>query len=226
MKYSKILSHHEKRLTEQLKGRGGPFVDEVRRMARSVEALENLAANRSPMMTEDAHTAKIGQSAQRLKTQAEAANERVHRVLGTRLEELGGRIREKAGLFVRDQFAAEIRQALRSMPEKDRYAALNDAVKRGDGQTIQAVAEAPELLSGVPAEIATRSVEALEKQKAGDLIAERDALYESFDETLAALKAVNMAARDGFDPAKMREIREAEERHAEASEGFNSALNG
>lgn len=224
MRYSKIIEQHVKRLTEQANDKPSPFLDEIRRIHRGVESLENLSANRDPMVTEEAHTAKIARSADRLKNEAERAHSRLTNTLVSRLGELHNRIVEQTGLVVRDQYAAEIRQALRLLPEKERFEAFNQALKDGDGQLIAAVSEAPALLSGIPKDMAARQFEALEKMKAGDLVNQRQALNESYDEAVAALRSVDTAVKKGFDPAKLKEIREAEQRHAEAAQGFDRAF--
>lgn len=224
MRYSKIIEQHVKRLTERANDKPSPFLDEIRRIHRGVESLETLSANRDPMVTEEAHTARIARSADRLKNESEQAHSRLANTLASRLGELHNRIKEKTGLVVRDQYAAEIRQALRLLPEKERFEAFNQALKDGDGELIAAVSEAPSLLSGIPKDMATRQVEALEKMKAGDLVNQRDALNESYDEAVAALRSVDTAVKKGFDPAKLKEIREAEQRHAEAAQGFDRAF--
>lgn len=224
MRYSKIIEQHVKRLSDKAGDKPSPFTDEIRRIHRGVESLESLSSNRDPMITEAAHTATIARHADRLKDESELAHTRLANTLASRLGELHNRIKEQTGLVVRDQYAAEIRQALRLMPEKDRFAAFNQALKDGDGELIAAVSEAPSLLSGIPKDMAARQVDALEKMKAGDLVKQREALNDSYDEAVAALRSVDTAVKKGFDPAKLKEIREAEQRHAEAQHDFNTAF--
>ena len=224
MRYSKIIEQHVKRLTERANDKPSPFLDEIRRIHRGVESLETLSANRDPMVTEEAHTARIPRSADRLKNESTRAHDRLSNALLSRLGELNNRIKEKSGLVCRAEYAAEIRHAMRLLPEKERFAAFNQALKDGDGELIAAVAEAPSMLSGIPKDMAARQAEALEKQKAGDLVEERQAINESYDEAVAALRSVNSAVDKGFDPARLKEIREAEQRHAEAAQGFDRAF--
>lgn len=223
MKYSKVIEQHEKRLIERA-GDNNPFMGEVRRMLRGVTSLESLALNRNPKHTEEAHIADIAKASRRLKTEADAANERLNTIYRSKLIQLDNAINEKAGLTVGAEAAKEIRQALRSMPEKERMKELNKALQRGDGEVIKAISGASELLTGIPVDTAQRTVEALQRDKAGDLIAQRDALDESFSASLTVIKDVNLAVKEGFDPKQLREIEEAAERHAQSVHAFEGAF--
>ena len=210
MKYSNVIRQHVERMRSNYANT--PFEGELNRLQKGVEALEHLAVNRDPTVTDEAHTAKLSRSAKRLLNETEGSRSRVTRTLGERLERLNNSIKEQAKLYPHPTYAAEIRQALRSMKHTERIDVLNKALKDGDGQTIATIYDAPELLTGIKPEIAAQYADALEKQAAEDLYTEREALNES-------------AANKGFDPVKLREIEQAEKRHAEAQTGFEQAFN-
>ena len=223
MKYSKVIEQHEKRLAE-MAGQNNPFMNEVKRMMRGVSSLENLAVNRNPRHTEELHISEIAKSARRLQKEADAASDRVNAIYRNKFLELEQKINDRAGLYANPETAKEIRQALRAMPEKDRIKAINDAVQRGDGEAIKSISGASELLTGISSDVSARSVQAIQQQKAGDLVQELKLLDEGFSMSLAVLKDVNSAVREGFDPGKLREIEEKERIHQEAVSNFEGAF--
>lgn len=226
MKFAPVMKKHLERITESTKDKNltaQRYAQEVKRMASSVEALERLAVSRNPKDTEESHTVKVAAAAKRLASDAAKTNDRLHDTLKNSVITIEAKIREQAGMLP-NQYATEIRQAFRSMTQQQRGEALQTALKNGDSATIAAIADAPEIVTGIQTEFRDRMVESLQRQKAPELYAELDDVYESFSTSLAALGTVDKAISSGFDPAKLAEIEAAEAKHNDASNALTSSM--
>lgn len=227
VKHSLVLKTHVERLEKQLKDSSTTYARkhlmEVRKMATAVEGLERLALSRNLKDTPEAHMAKVASATKRLKTQ----NDNTINVIGDIYREgtlaLDQSISREANL-VPNKFAPEIRQAFNNMSHKDKMDVLNNSLKNKNTETLAAILEAPEILTGLNQDTRDRYKDSAEKALAPELYKQRELLNESFEVALAAEKTVRNAINDGFDPQKLAEIDAAEAKHQEAAQAFESAM--
>ncbi|MDT8372224.1 MAG: hypothetical protein RQ783_09605 [Gammaproteobacteria bacterium] len=226
MKYTPVLKTYLERIESATKGKSltaQRYAMEVRRMAGAVEALERLAVSRNPKETEEFHAVKVAAAAKRLAADVAKTNERLNNTFRDSVAILDAQIRQQSGM-IPNQYANEIRQALRSMNQKKRNEALQKALKDGDSETLSAIQDAPEVVTGIQLEFRDQLVEGIRRQKAPELYSEFENNSDSFSTALAALGSVNKAISEGFDPKKLAEIEAAETRHMEAQNALNSSM--
>jgi len=58
---------------------------------------------------------------------------------------------------------------------------------------------------------------------ASDLMKQSDQVVEAFTSSMDALRIPNRAIEEGVNPRKLREIKEAEQRHMEAQRSFDES---
>lgn len=227
MKYSKPIEVIAERMRAKLHDGSSLYSrrlhGHVVSISSQVAALEKLAVSKSPMETEERHAVRLAEASKKLAASRQNAEKSVYRVVAEAYDDLNAQIAKKANI-IPDQHASEVRAALRSMKEKDRQAALQQALEEGNGPIIAAITDAPQILTGINPEMAGRFREIVEERKAPELVAERSQILDHFDSTLAVLRTVDRSVSEGFDPEKLRKIEEAERNFQNASGSFESSF--
>lgn len=121
----------------------GKTLNTLDQMAAIYDGVLAVRENQSPLNTREANAAAY-------KKAADAAIDRAHEVAARLGQEIAGRMatlsieaEKKAGIFTELPGSAEIRAALRGMPQKDRDRAVMEALKNDDHVFIAAVIHAP-----------------------------------------------------------------------------------
>lgn len=227
VKHSLVLKTHVERLEKRLNDRSSSYARkhlmEIRKMASSVEGLERLALSRNLKDTPEAHLAKVASATKRLKTQSTNTLNSISETYREGAKALTESIQREANL-VPNKFAPEIRQAFHGMSHKDKMDVLNNSLKNKNTETLAAILEAPEILTGLNEDTKARYRDSAEKMLAPELYQQREELNEAFEVALAAEKSMYNAIKEGFDPDKLAEIDAAEQKHQEAAQAFESAM--
>jgi len=126
--------------------------------------------------------------------------------------------------LVPSEYAGELRVAFRSMSDKERNAALNQALQNNDGQLIASVCQAPGILSGLSDDVQARYVESLQERMAGDLLAEMADLDEALSTAEAARNAGELMVDANFNVAEQTAIDAAEAKAAAAERQLQETL--
>lgn len=225
VKHSKVIGTIGERMESSATNSGyaKKHLAEVNKMRSAVAGLEKLATSKNMKDTEGAHLSKVAKSTKRLETQVDGYLNRINDIYREGMIDIDSRIKSQAKLTP-SKHAAEIRQAFRDMKPDQRSDAFNEALKNQNTEVLAAILDAPAIVSGVDDEIKNRYREAIEKVMAPEAYAEREALHDSLNSSLIALKSVRNAIKDGFDPVKLAEIDAAEQAHQEATQAFESAM--
>ncbi|MDI5987025.1 hypothetical protein QLQ85_19755 [Halomonas sp. M4R5S39] len=228
MKYSAPLKHIVQRLTASQKPNTSRHAlkihGHVKALANAVESMEAIATNRDPTQTEAAHEVRIAKAARQLMQHGEKMKAQLHDGMAEGLGDINGEIRTKNNFSAHPVYGPEVRHALRLMTDQQRHDVVRQALDKGDGQTMAAIMEAPEVTTGLDPKQMTAYREAFEKKHTPELVEQREELYESFDAGLVALRNADNAAREWLKPGRLREIEEAQERHSNATRSFESSV--
>ena len=109
------------------------------------------------------------------------------------------------------------------MSPNHRRSAIQRAIASRDGGFFKAIEEAPAMLSGMDKQSQSEAVENYMRTHASDLMKQSDQVVEAFTSSMDALRIPNRAIEEGVNPRKLREIKEAEQRHMEAQRSFDES---
>jgi hypothetical protein len=180
-------------------------------MAAIYEGVLGIRNNQSPLNTREANALDYKKAADAAITRAQEVAQRAHAEIAERMADLSIQAEKNAGIHSELPGSAEIRAALRGMSQKDRDAAILEAVARGDQFLMSAVLHAP---SPITTGAVTMPREALMK----DFVQRANPTLESEMADLEfALQSVVLASQ-GFQNGakKLRDIG-AEERAMDGS---------
>jgi len=195
---------------------------ELQNLAGQLEALENLAANKSPKDTEEAHLLKLEHAGDKLLKRQRELSARIQTRTTEAVRAIAEKMDAELGMYS-SPYAHEIRSALRTMPLEQQQAAIKHAIDNKDGQFFRAISEAPPMLSGLTSTTVDNSMLAFKKKHAPELVRESEQVMEALNTSLSALDIPRRAVREGIDPAKLIEIKEAEARAEQAQVAFDAA---
>ena len=221
MKYSNplrfIADSVKKNITETSHPTMRQIHSELEMMTRQVQAVENLAANRSPHMTQEAHALMVANESKRLEKTLDKSSDRIQEKIRQGYINTHNQRDEILGLK-QNAYAQEYRTALRGLSDKKRDRMLKQAIENQDSAFIAAVTQAPAVLSGLKEEIQERTQRQYYEKYAPALTKQLKELEDGISTSVTAVKNARTAAKQGFDPDKMREIAEAEAKHKAAQE--------
>lgn len=199
---------------------------ELRRLVDLVSALENLAANPSPKSTPEAHKLMIAKKAEELAQARAKASDTLYARLGNTYSDLVPKAKEQAGIKS-SPYEAEIRNTFKSMSKAEKSEAIREAINNKQGEIINAISEAPELITGFSQQETKKIYEDYLERHAPSTIQQiRNSESLVMDEGTNILKGVQRAVNEGFDPEEIRKINEKEELHRASFEEFEKAKNG
>lgn len=197
----------------------------VERLGNASGTLGKLIDNKSPTETEDAHHKKVGAAAKAFGSAVANGQAQLNTIMQRGMRDIEERSRAKTGLKA-NEYAGEIRAAVRPMPIDAKLALFNDLAKQGRGADLAAVVDAPPLLTGVTPEMQQRAKDMLEATHAPAERAEREALLQGFSDAFDMTSALANMARGLGDPRKLAEIERGEEAARAALEAFQEATRG
>lgn len=180
------------------------------RLAASVDSLEELARNRSPSETPEAHTLRVANAAKKLdanlKQVISAFNEntmQTYRNLYTKLSEV-------AQIDKETPHAAEIRAYFRGLKQNEKIDAIDRAIKTKDSATLAALVNGPDYLSGVDKAMRDNMMQRYHEEVAPELVAEIRAFEEADSAAQEVRRITEKAVTQAFDPSYVASILEAE----------------
>lgn len=225
MKPALLSSSNVRRLMQEGKREGSyAFIrtaQAVDELSRLHDALDSLHRTPNPSLTKEARAMKYRAQFTRAMEAGKASALAAVDALNAREAEIKKQAEVRAGLHSHIDAAtlAEVRNALRQLPQAERDAAIRDAAQRGDAAVIQAVRNAPSALLtghvGVPME---SLLEMLVTRAAPDLIDELGDISTAFDLLNGATGAFAREAEARRDPhlEALADDQEARTRAADA----------
>lgn len=197
----------------------------VSQLGSALEGLERLARSRNPAETSAAHAKRVYEAATKLEAKVKSLENRLAELNREGTFALSEAMEKRAGL-VTDEFAGEIRAAVRSMPEKQRMAALQQALESGEASIMAALTAGPGVLTGLPGEFRDRMRQAYIERHAPDEYNALTQLHETYSTSAKALGVVRDAVKQSYSPAQIEEIARQTVEANTAQAGFESALSG
>ena len=196
---------------------------EVRRVQGAVGALAQMGMSKKPTENEAGHYHRVAGAAKKLDAVINAVNEKMPVLQAERATDIDNRINERLGL-VENQYASEVRTAIRNMEIKGRNKAVLQMIEDGDGASLAALTECPAILTGMNADVRQSYKGLLIDKKAPDLAKERDVLMQAVSDISILMKEARAASLAHSDPVKVGKIEQGEERAAKAEAQFNEAV--
>jgi nucleoid DNA-binding protein len=222
---TELLNRAKKKVTDTSHFKDRLQVADLERLGGMVTALEDLAVNRNPKSTPEAHKLMLDEKSKQLTNIRKQIESSLYQRLGETYEDILPKAYLESGLKG-SEFAPEIRNSLKSLPKGERLQALKNAIDMKHGDVIHAIQDAPELLTGISKQEA--------KDAFQDYLQRHSPTYKTqvdnsesivIQEGLNILKAVERAEKEGFNPKELEEIREAEERHEKSFTAFENSKN-
>ena len=195
----------------------------VLRMASALESLEYLAITRNPAETEATHARRVAAAAEKLEARVASIREEIDNDVRGYVTKLDEVITEQAGLKP-NEFASEIRQAVRAMDSEARLKVLHQAVESGDAATVAALTGAPGVVTGIGPEVSSRMLEGYRATHAPEASAAADSLMDVYSGALSAAYETTQAAKAAYDPKFIAEIQQQEAAAVKAAADFDAAL--
>jgi hypothetical protein len=192
-------------------------------IADAVAHLESMARNRNPMETEAAHARRVADASRKLDQKVNSTQQLIDDTLRSASYSLTEAIDNRANLR-EDSYAAEIRASVRGMKEKERFAAMQEAVQSGDARTVAALTSAPPVATGLNSEYQARQREEFRKRHAPAEYAAMEELFELHKTAGVAAKVARDAAAAATDPKYIAEIAQQEALAHKAQAAFDGAL--
>ena len=196
---------------------------EVRRIEKAVSGLAQMGRSKKPTENEAGHYHRVAGAAKKLDAVIKGVDEKMPVLQAERATDIDSRINERLGL-VENQYASEVRTAIRNMESKQRNDAVRQIIKEGDGASIAALIKSPAIISGLDVETQARYNGWLVDEKAPDLAEERDVLMQAVSDISILMKEARAASLAHSDPVKVGKIEQGEERAAKAEAQFNEAV--
>lgn len=222
--------HLVQRMNDSLQGRMKPgsaphstFVT-AQRLAASVDSLEELARNRSPSETPEAHTLRVVNAAKKLRDQIEAVSRTLNENTVSTYRNLATKIAEVTKLDIETPHAAEIRAYFRGLKSGEKIEAMERAVKERDSATLAALINGPSYLSGVDKEMRDRFVDMFQEEVAPDLVQELRAFEEADTAAQEVLRITRGAVDEALDPQYVGKILENEAKAQSTRERLDASM--
>lgn len=196
---------------------------QVGRLYKALTALEAIRTTRNPTETEAAHYRRVAQSAQKLKAEVDAINDRIQAASRSGFEGVEQAIAQRVGLE-QDSYGPEIRARFLQMSDTDRSKFLNSAIEGGDAKIVSAIIDAPPQLTGMTPALCSRYREVYIQRHAPQEIAIRDEILDALESGLTGVAVAKQAAASLCDEKKLAQIAQQEQQAMQAASDFNAAL--
>jgi hypothetical protein len=184
-------------------------------------ALVSMYDNPSPVQTQSYNDKKLIEAAGKLSQARATAFNEIQKVYKNGLLENEMKMSEKVTLKP-NEYAAETRAVLRSMPKADRLSALAQLAAKNNGAELAAVINAPALLSGVTEEDQQTFRTQIFAIHAKEEIAELEELTTAYQASLDAIDVAGTLAKELTDPTRLAEINMGVDAAAAAEAAFTA----
>lgn len=188
----------------------------------SIKSLIAMHANPDPTQTKAYNDKKLITAAAQLDKKRKEIFEKIQTEFQEGLQDLQMRIEDKVKLKP-DAYAAEIRAAIRAMPQAERVAAMKQLALDNNGPALAAITEAPAILSGVTPLLQEQYRSYIYNAHAKEEIAEQTELQEAFQAAMSATDVAKMLADDLNNPTRLAEIEIGVKAAADADAAFDTS---
>lgn len=193
------------------------------KVALAIGGLEQLRQHRSPLETREAHQTRTMRAAAKLSDQMSRLKDDAGQAYANAIVQAEDKISAAARL-VPSPFAAEIRQAFRVMTPSERTSALSDLVKSGDGPSLAALRDSPNLLHGIDPSILERVIQQHIQAAAPEELKALQSAREAMDVFSALATTATRRAAECQDARLLAQIEEADAAAKAATQSFEAAL--
>lgn len=220
---SAILERAEARLRAKPQLWASDLVNNGRKTARLLEALEAIAERRNPTETVEAHAIRVSRAAQKALAELDTLGAQADDTRTQAARNLHDQIQARSKL--RDgPRGAEIRAIFRQMASEERGKLIEAAIASQDAETLGALLTAPAFLAGIDGDYQSRMRDHYELKVAPEL---KEALDEALaaDESAAVIRRVaREAAMDAQKPDYIARILADQAEAEKAQAGFDDAM--
>lgn len=196
---------------------------EVNRIHGGAAALHDVAANRSPVETPEAHALKVAKLARKFDSEVTASINRAVSAYQESLQDTQRRIDERVNLKP-DAFASEIRSAFRTLDSSAKAKLIKQLVKENRGPELAAIVKAPSVLTGISDEQRAAYEQSIIGMHAAAEVNELEKLDDVWGAFDAAVRASGGIVKSLTDPSKLAEIERGAAAADAASDAFNQSL--
>lgn len=220
-----MMGRAEARLSAKPQPWASDLVNNGRKAARLLEALEAVAERRNPTETPEAHAIRVSRAAQKALSELEALAARADETRTMAARSLQDQIQARSKLHDGPR-GQEIRAIFRQMDSEDRSKLMEAAIAGQDAETLGALLTAPAYLSGMDGEYQSRMRRHYEVQVAPEY---HEALEEMFaaDDTAAAIRRVaRETATEAQNPEYVTKILADQAEAEKAQAALDGALGG
>jgi hypothetical protein len=199
-------------------------IEELERLGSMVIAIQDLAINRDPKSTPEAHKLLLAEKTKKLSEERLKVEKLMFERLSNMYSSVIPLVYEEAG-YKESKFASEIRGSLKSLPKSTRLESIRVAIDLKQGDVIHAIQDVPELLTGISKEDGNKYLsEYLAKHSPSFQKQLKNSESIVIEEGVNIINSVKNAEKEGFNPDDLAKIKEAEERHQQSNSAFESAL--
>lgn len=194
------------------------------RIMNGLDAIVHIRAKPNLAETPAAHTLRLAKAANKLKEEALKAKERALNNYQEYSMMINNNLMVVSGMSNPSPYAAEIRAALKAMSMSERLEYMKQVSEKGDGSTFAAIFDAPEILTGIPKDIAIDYSKVLYEKAAPGIVQQGAELQEAMNIIDRTLEEVNGLTGDYSNPETVREIEAEIQKSMEAQTRFDSAM--
>lgn len=199
------------------------IVARLSQLADAVSGLDRIAMTPDPAQTKAAHALRIKTAAKSLEAKANSIAEMVGGSVRSATIDLDAAIDNIAGLKA-DSYAAEVRQAVRAMPQKERDATLLRAVESGQASVVAALTDAPDVVTGFSGDLSSRMRDQFRKTHAKEPYEALTRLHDLYSSSSVLIESAKRITREVTNERYLAEIHAAQEASRAASEAFQGSL--
>lgn len=199
------------------------FKTDHSRLVNALDGLVSMKVNPNSTETPAAHTIKLSRAAKRLSDELANMKTRAFDNYAQGKINLTNQIHEKAGI-IENKYASEIREAFRQLPQSKRLDFISQVIDKKDGASFAAIINAPEILTGINAEMRNNFTQSLYSKVAPELVQELDAIEQSMDIMESSLKTAKQEVDDLLKPQTIQRIESEVQQSMDAQSKFMQAF--
>ena len=199
------------------------IVERLGQLADAVSGLDRIAASPDPAVPKAAHALRVKTAAKSLEAKANAINQMIAGSVQSGTVDLSAAIDNFAGLRA-DEYAPEIRNALRGLSQKERDEQLRNAVDAGHASVVAAMTSAPACVVGFSGDLQERMRDAYRKKHAPLQYEALTRLHDLFSSSSVVVEHAKKAASQVVDEKYLAQVLRDQEASRAASEAFQGSL--
>lgn len=192
-------------------------------LGSTVSALVAMHGNPDPTRTKAYNDKKLIETAGKLDDRRKQVFREINGAFMEGLADIKKRIDQKVRL-VPDEFAAEIRAAVRTMTPAEKVRTLAELAANNNGPALAAITESPSILTGVTKDIQDRYRDNIYDIHAREERLEQAALTDALKGAVSATNVAASLASDLANPGRLAEIERGVAAAAEAETAFNNTV--